>query len=240
MVRVPKFLYRIGLHRDILSHARFSKTTRLFVNGPIKTLEIGPGGGVFSIELLERANCLTIVEIDQETAKRTEERIRYYFPEVELSVLTGHANEIQFGGPYHQVILLEVLEHILDDRELLHKIFTATTSGGRLLISSPTATSGLLKSDQIYPFENGGHVRVGYDGPELDQYLRKAGFITIYREFYGFWYSRLMAEIHRKLGMLPLKAITKPMCVVIYRLLSFLDVLNKKHPCGQITLAIKI
>jgi len=238
---VPKFLYRWGLHRDILSHARFSKTTRLFLKGHVKTLEIGTGGGVFSIELLNRGNSLKVVEIDPPTAKRTEEKIRHYFPNAHVEILVGHVNTIDLGGPYHQVILLEVLEHISDDRGLLQKISNILPPGGRLLISTPTASAGLLKSDYVSPIEDGGHVRVGYDGPELDRYLREAGFVTIHREFYGFWFSRLMAEIHRKFDRLSttFRLATKSACILFYQLFSFLDLLNKKHPCGQITLAIK-
>ncbi len=242
MVKLPKYIYRWGLHRDILSHSRFSKITRLFVKGPVKTLEIGSGGGVFSVELLERGNCLKVVEKDQETAKRTEEKIRYYFPNSDAEVLMGHANKIELGGPYHQVILLETLEHILDDRDLLHKISSILFPGGRLLISTPTASSGLLRSDFVSPIENGAHVRVGYNGPELDWYLRQAGFITIQREFYGFWFSRLMQEIQRLMNILPtqLKLVTKAVCVLFYRLFSFLDNIVKKYPCGQITLTVKV
>ncbi len=241
MIKLPKLLYRLGFHKDILSHSRFFKITSLFTKGPIETLEIGTGGGVFSIELLERRNKLHIVEIDGETAKRTEEKMKHYFPGSRSTITVGHANRVELGGPYHQVVLLEVLEHVIDDRALLYKVSRVLHPGGRIIISTPTASFGKLRSDHISTVEDGGHVRMGYDGPDLDVMLQQTGLVTVKREFYGFWFSRLMEEFQRALNILPrpINILSKALVVLLYKLFSFLDYISMRRPYGQVTLAQK-
>ena len=239
---IKKSLYRLGFHRDIFSHSRFHKITRQFVRGKVKTLEIGTGGGPFSVELLARENILTIVEIDKDTAKKTFDKLARYYPQALVDLRIGHANKVSLGADYHQIILLEVLEHIKDDRLLLRRIYEALEPGGRLLISTPTATAGLLKKDYVTPVEDGDHVRVGYDGPELDSYLRESGFVTIYRDYYGYWYARAIQEMQRWCDKLPnirLRLIAKAGLVILYKCTSFLDLFYRKFPAGQITLAVK-
>ena len=239
---IPKTIYRMGLHRDIFSHSRFSKITRLFVRGKVRTLEIGTGGGPFSIELLERENILTIVEINENTAQKTRDKIKSYFPDASVEIIVGHANKVQIRGPYHQVILLEVLEHVKEDRLLLKRLSDVLEQGGRLLISTPTATAGLLRNDAVTDVEDGGHVRVGYSGPELDEYLREAGFITISRDNYGYMYARIIQYVQRLCNKMPthvLRLLGNMCCVLFYRLTSFMDKAYKKYPAGQITLAVK-
>lgn len=55
---------------DILTQSRIPKLKKLFCRGSINTLEIGTGGGPFTIELLSRKNNLTVIEIDIGNAKK--------------------------------------------------------------------------------------------------------------------------------------------------------------------------
>jgi SAM-dependent methyltransferase len=214
----------------------------MFVRGEVSTLEIGSGGGPFSVELLARRNKVRVIEIDDATAKKTLGKADLYFPDSSFEIIIGHVNKLDLGGPYHQVVMTEVLEHIKDDRECLKRIYVSLEPGGRLVISTPTAIGGLLKNDHVSPTENGHHVRVGYEGPELDKYLHDLGFVVIYRTHYGFAWARFVQEIQRlcyKMPWRPLVILFSAGCVIIYRLTSFLDRVFTGNPAGQITVAIK-
>lgn len=240
--KVRLFIYRTGLHLDILTHSRFTLLCRLFVRGEVRTLEIGTGGGPFSVELLARKNKLRVIEIEEGTAEKTISKAKRYFPDSSFEIAIGHVNKLDLGGPYHQVVMTEVLEHIRDDRECLRRIYDSLEPGGRLVMSTPTAIGGLLKADHISPTENGDHVRVGYEGPELDNYLRDMGFIAIYRTYYGFAWARFIQEIQRlcfRISWRPLMLLFSVSCVVVYRLTRFLDKVFVGKPAGQITVAIK-
>lgn len=95
--------------------------------------------------------------------------------------------------------MCEVLEHISDDRGTLEKLGRLVERGGRLVLSTPTSSYGMLPGDTLSATEGGGHVRPGYDGPELDEMLRAAGFVTIRRILNGGVGARVQHLIERRL-----------------------------------------
>lgn len=151
-------------------------------------------------------------------------------------------NYSELGGPYHQVVMTEVLEHIKDDKECLRRIHSALELGGRLILSTPTAIGG-GEIGYVSPTENGDHVRVGYQGPELDKYLIDLGFIVVYRTYYGYGWAKFIQRILDLCLCIPWRSMQVLLCactVIFYRLTMFMDLLFKKEPAGQITMAIKV
>ena len=238
-------IYRIGFQRDIISHSRFSKTCKYFNAGPIKTLEIGNGGGPFTLELKLLGNKVTVSEINENNIERTIAKEKRFFSENKIKFIQGHFNNIDTSEKFDQIVFLEVLEHILDDQKALERISKLLKPGGRIIISTPTAKHGLLSNDSLSKVEDGGHVRIGYDGPELDSYLKPLGINTVKREFYGFLWTRWLEEIKRgifKINVFPLiiKKLFAALIVIIYKLTFWMDSILKFYPNGQITLAKKL
>ena len=99
------------------------------------------------------------------------------FPEIS-SVSWICASLTAYGGlgQYDQVICLEVIEHILDDRKLLRDLAAVTRPGGRLLLTTPYRDHIPVFGEEVSPQEDGHHVRRGYTHEEMVELLAEAGF----------------------------------------------------------------
>ena len=135
--------------------------------------------------------------------------------------------------------MCEVLEHIADDLAALGRLSEWLTVGGRLILSTPTASYGQLPGDTVSLEENGGHVRVGYDGPELDEMLHEVGLSPLLRVYNGNglvqWHHLLERRLRRGPATRPLgyafSLLSRP-------LLPLLDLVSFR-PYDQITVAVK-
>ena len=100
---------------------------------------------------------------------------------------------------YDQIVMLEVLEHIMDDALAINVLSRNLAVGGRLVISTPTQSNGLLRGDRLSETEDGGHVRVGYDGPDLDALLRENALRLVTRRYNGNRLLRHQLLLERRL-----------------------------------------
>ena len=170
---------------DAYTWRRYGLIRRFLLRGPIRALNVGTGGGVETLGLLRRGNRVTTIEIDPGTARRTRERAeRCGFGDLHEGKV-GHLLEVDVQGPFDFVLMGEVLEHIADDYGALRRVAGWLAPGGRLVLSTPTASDGMLPGDVLSAREDGGHVRPGYDGPELDAMLAAVGLVTIRRLYNG-------------------------------------------------------
>ena len=151
--------------------------------GPINALNIGTGGGVETVRLLRRGNWVTTIDIDAATARRTRARAERWGCADRHEGKVGHVLQVDITGPFQLVLMAEVLEHIADDFGALRRIADWLAPGGRLVLSTPTASYGMLPGDRLSVDEDGGHVRPGYDGPELDAMLARLGLVTLRRVY---------------------------------------------------------
>ena len=80
-------------------------------------------------------------------------------------------------GHYDQVLCLEVIEHILDDRKLLRDFARLTRARRPTAPHDPVSRPRPLRrrADQTED-EDGGHVRAGYTHEEMERLLVEAGF----------------------------------------------------------------
>lgn len=179
------FADRWAVHIDAYAWRRYSLMKPFLPAGPIAALNIGTGGGVETVRLLRRGNHVTTIDIDPVTARRTRARAERWGMADRHIGAVGHVLKVDVTGPFQLVLMSEVLEHIADDYGTLKRIAGWLAPGGRLILSTPTATHGVLPGDTISATEDGGHVRPGYDGPELDAMLRKLGLVTDDRIFNG-------------------------------------------------------
>jgi SAM-dependent methyltransferase len=230
---------RYCFHWDAYTWYRHRLIEKFMIVGKIKVLNIGTGGGIETLSLLRRNNFVTTIEIDYQAACRTLDRVRRHGFEHKHMGLVGHILEVNLNEKFHEILMCEVLEHILDDRSALTRISNWLLPGGRLILSTPTASYGQLSIQPVTIEENGGHVRVGYDGPELDQMLNKIGIFTLRRIYNGNSIIKCLHYFEKKIAKSP---ITRPIgyCLSFcFRLFfPFLD-LFEMRPYDQITIAIK-
>jgi SAM-dependent methyltransferase len=184
---------RFAIQIDSYSRYRHNLAKQLLIHGPIQTLNIGTGGGVESLNMLRRGNHLTTIEIDEDAHNRTKERTKRNGYAAMHDAHYGHILDIDLDKKFHQIYMCEVLEHILDDKAVLNKIANWLIPGGRLILSTPTAFYGDFPGDPLSITEDGGHLRVGYQGPELDEMLKQVGLMTLKRIYNG---NRLVQYHH--------------------------------------------
>lgn len=177
------FTDRLAPQIDAYSWHRYSIVAPLLMGGDIRSLNIGTGGGIETLRLLTLGNRVTTIEINPETASRTRERIERWGYGDRHTGLVGHMLEVELPENFDQIVMCEVLEHISDDETALRRIGSWLKPGGQLVLSTPTRSYGQLPGDTLSTSEDGGHVRPGYDGPELDAMLARAGLTTVNRIF---------------------------------------------------------
>jgi SAM-dependent methyltransferase len=134
----------------------------------------------------ERNNDVTAIsysEADQARARRRAMRIGLEgirFEVRDLRDLGRHAAEL---GRYDQVICLEVIEHIADDRKLLRDLAALMCPGGRLLLTTPYLDHVPFFGEVVSGREDGHHVRAGYTHEGMEELLGEAGFRVTSRAF---------------------------------------------------------
>jgi 2-polyprenyl-3-methyl-5-hydroxy-6-metoxy-1,4-benzoquinol methylase len=168
---------------DAYTWHRYARIAPLLLRGPVRTLNVGTGGGIETLRLLGLGNHVTTIELDDAAARRTRERVvRAGFGDRHVG-FAGHVMKVQLEETFDQIVMCEVLEHIQDDQGTLRRLSGWLKPGGRLVLSTPTAAHGVLPGDILSVVEDGGHVRPGYDGPELDSMLAQVGITTVSRTF---------------------------------------------------------
>jgi SAM-dependent methyltransferase len=201
-------LDRISPQLGAFTWYRYALTGQSFVGGPARFLNIGTGGGIEALRLLRKGNHVTTIEIDSVTAARTRARIeRNGFGSKHVGH-AGHVLSVNVVGPFDGIVMCEVLEHIKDDVRTLERVSQWLAPGGRLIMSTPTASYGQLPGDEVSLVEDGGHVRVGYDGPELDLMLADVGIAPIRRIYLGHrmtrWHIRLERLLQARRATVPI------------------------------------
>jgi SAM-dependent methyltransferase len=202
--------------------------TRHFLEGtperPVATLDCGCGNAFFSLAAVRRgARCVGITIHDWE--RRNCEEMRDYLGvspaalEVRRARLDELAADPAQRGRYDQVLLLDVIEHIRDDRAALRQIHSLLAEDGFVYITTPDRDwQGNAWKLRVTRHEDGWHVRNGYTFEQLEGVLRECGFEPVDRLRFGTLGSRLVTSIqHRLFGRWidPLTVATFPLLKLI-------------------------
>lgn len=237
---VQLFADRVAIQVDAYTWRRYALIEPFLLRGPLRALNVGTGGGIETLRLLARGNSVTTIEIDAETARRTRARIeRSGYGDRHVGTV-GHVLAADVDGPFMLVLMGEVLEHIEDDFGALRRVASWLAPGGRLILSTPTASYGMLPGDRLSAHEDGGHVRPGYDGPELDAMLSKLGLITLRRIYNGGWVASRQYITERRLRGRRATRLAGYLFGLLNRpLLPLMDCVAYR-PSDQITIASKL
>ncbi len=231
---------RWAIHIQAYTAYRYALVEPLLISGPIRSLNIGTGGGVETLRLLRKGNSVTTIDTDDARASQTRERVvRNGFADKHVGRV-GHVLDISISEKFDCILMCEVLEHIKRDVETVQRLSDWLVPGGRLILSTPTASYGQLPGDVVTAEEDDvHHVRVGYDGPELDEMLTQAGLIRLRRSYNGYALMRVQQRI--ELGLRrrsPLFPLGVAFGVASRPLMPLLDVVHIR-PLTQLTLATK-
>lgn len=126
-----------------------------------RTLEVGCGNGNFTTLIARRCPQLVAVDLDADYVAQTKARLRKC---KHVDVMTADATKMDCVQTFDTVILLDVLEHIEDDVDLLHRLCRHLAPGGTLLLKVPA----------IAPLYNSLDKAVGHHRRYTPETLRQA------------------------------------------------------------------
>ncbi len=172
--------------------------------GPSRTFDAGSGNGAFSIYAALAGN--TVVAASFSDAEQARGRARAAvlgarevdFRTLDLRELDRHRGSL---GDFDQIICLETIEHVTDDRGLMHSLVGMLRPGGQLLLSTPFDGHRPLYSEQRHPSadEDGSHVRFGYSQQQLRGLAADAGLQVADEAFISGVVSQKLTNLLRRL-----------------------------------------
>ena len=142
-----------------------------YISGAV--VELGAGSGAISFHLIEKSDSLILVE----PSTRHAEILQHRFAETsKVSIVCGSLEEqtVQFPeASVDSIVMVNVLEHIEDDRAALIKISRSLKPGAYLMIMVPALPFLFSNMDTRL-----GHHR-RYLSDQLQEILRATGFAII-------------------------------------------------------------
>jgi 2-polyprenyl-3-methyl-5-hydroxy-6-metoxy-1,4-benzoquinol methylase len=186
-----------------------ARVAKMFLRGkpdaPVRTLDCGCGNAYFAYQAVVRgARCLGITIHDWERHHCEEMRdflgISPEFMEFRTRRLDELAAERSHHGRFDQVILLDVIEHIIDARETFRQIHHLLDENGFVYVTTPARDWQAHASQiRVSRFEDGWHVRNGYTFEQLERVMEEAGFEPIDRLRFGTLGSTVVTWIQHNL-----------------------------------------
>lgn len=153
----------------------------------INILDAGSGFGQYSWFLVRKLpGCkLTGVDISEDHVKRANDFFQKAgYPQANF--ITADLTKFIEPDKFGLVITIDVMEHILEDKQVFRNFYDSMTKGGMLLISTPSDKGGSdvhSEHDESFIDE---HVRDGYSIQEIRDKLLEAGFEKINAKYtYG-------------------------------------------------------
>ncbi|GAA6617223.1 class I SAM-dependent methyltransferase [Scytonema sp. NUACC26] len=137
-----------------------------------KILEAGCGTGG-NLSMLAQHGQLSAMEIDEVACIIANER------QVIQVLLGSLPNNIPFTEKYDLIVILDVLEHIEDDKAALLALRSKLKPGGWLLVTVPAYQFLWSQHDEI------NHHKRRYVLKGLKQLVRKAGFAVSYSSYFN-------------------------------------------------------
>jgi ubiquinone/menaquinone biosynthesis C-methylase UbiE len=144
-----------------------------------RVLEMGCGSAYFASVMSAAFPKTKFEYVGIDMADASLEYARHYVgPRGEL--VKGSVMEMPFSdNSFNDVLYLDVIEHVADDRKSVEEAFRVLEPGGRLVISTPNAGAPLTDTFFCEYMHDHGHManeRAGYKAPELSNLLRSVGF----------------------------------------------------------------
>jgi 2-polyprenyl-3-methyl-5-hydroxy-6-metoxy-1,4-benzoquinol methylase len=185
------------LHGDPTVVDRWRWLRRHLRPGPLRTLDAGCGSGAFTLYAAMQGNSALGIADNRTDIATAERRARI----LEISgaeFITGDLRRLDEYGPslgeFDQIILLECIEHILDDAKLVADLAVRLKPGGTLLLTTPYRHHKRLFGERVSQEEDGGHVRYGYTHEDVAALFERSGLEVVAAEYLGGLVSQKLAS----------------------------------------------
>ncbi len=162
-----------------------SRVVRMFLSGtpdrPIRTLDCGCGNAYFAYQaILRHSRCVGITIHEWEKHHCEEMRSFLGLGEDQLELRLARLDQLAVDpvqhGRFDQVLLLDVIEHIMDAPAALRHIHALMAEDGLVYITTPDRDwEGNADRIRVTRTEDGWHVRNGYTMEQLESILDREG-----------------------------------------------------------------
>ena len=182
-MKILEEVYKLHLHCGIAFYKR-GYWRKYLEKGGINTLEVGPGGGPWTLHILELGNRVTVLDVDEDSLKRLEYKLKRFgcYEPSRIRLVHSDIRDFDPGECFDQIVLFEVLEHIKEDKLVMQKLAKCLRPGGRMLISTPSADFIPFYSEGIDMEDKGGHVRKGYSFEDFANIAEGLGLEIRFRD----------------------------------------------------------
>lgn len=177
------------------------KWRRHILKGNAITLDIGCNGGFWSIECFVRGNEVLGIDVDENAISSAYDRLRRWgINSSRVSFLKTDVRNLPEDKKYNQILAFEVLEHIMNDEDVLQRLSLLLKPSGCLLISTPNVDFRPFYGERVSAIEDGEHVRKGYSFKDLDQKLNKVGLKICAQDSCGGYFTQKCIALDRLLN----------------------------------------
>ena len=159
--------------RSVLKQRKLAEIERLL--GPTegrRCLDLGSDNGVISLMLRRRGGRWASADL-------TDEAVASIRDLVASDVHRLHGDRLPFAdGEFDSVAVVDMIEHVADDRAFVAELARVTRPGGRLVVNTPHRRETRLRRlrERLgLTDEKHGHLRPGYTAPELRVLLEGSG-----------------------------------------------------------------
>lgn len=192
---------------------------------PVRTLDCGCGNAYFTHQAaLRGGRCLgiTIHEWEKDNCDEMRDYLGYAEDQMEFRVssLDQLADDPSYERRFDQVLLFDVIEHIMDANKTFRQIHGLLDEDGFVYITTPNRDWQANASKiRVTPVEDGWHVRNGYTFEQLEAVLEANGFEPIDRLRFGTLGSSLVIWIQHTL----FRSKIDPLTVLFFPVLKLLS-----------------
>lgn len=173
----PEAAWGLALfNKSVLKQAKFRQiVARLDDPGGKRGLDIGADNGVISYLLRQRGGSWHSADLDERTVRSIQQLVG-----TDVHQIDGGVTPFD-DGAFDQIVIVDFLEHIPDDRRFAQELARITRPGGQVIINVPHLKPGSLVNRLRHAIgltdEWHGHLRPGYSLEGLRQLLGSAFLI---------------------------------------------------------------
>lgn len=177
---------------------RWKWLQRHLLLGQLRTFDAGCDGGIFTIYASKIGNKSIGLSFDRKDINKARVRAQILgvnnveFIEADLRDLHLLSHRL---GLFDQIICLEVIEHILNDKKLIRDLSNLLRPGGKLLLTTPFKYYKHMVGDKISEVEDGGHIRWGYTPEELKDMFNEWGLDIYVQEYLSGYISQQLTNL---------------------------------------------
>lgn len=168
---------------DFGTRVRYQLKDRLLKGAEIESLDIGFGNGCLTMAAALGGKRALGVSIDKQAitrAKKFRDGMGLSADRCEFKEISAYDLSLENVGTFDQIIAFEVLEHLMNDDEVVSRCAGLLKKDGWLHICVPNRDNH-IHFEGVFRTENGQHVRHGYDMNHLEALVRRHGFEPIDR-----------------------------------------------------------